>query len=135
MKVLVAIAAAALVGLAAFSSSLGTIQVRAAQQSPMCLHGDDESAGQLARRQRALGFARHVNTIEAAAVSTTSSYQPADRLTLADSLPSGFELRLSTSGRSYAFSVVDAGDPCRFGYFSDDRGSIYRGEVIRGGRL
>ncbi len=62
MKVLVAIAAAALVGLAAFSSSLGTIQVRAAQQSPMCLHGDDESAGQLARRQRALGFARRAQT-------------------------------------------------------------------------
>jgi hypothetical protein len=135
MKIPAVIGALAFAGVAAFGSSVGTIQVRAAQQSPMCLHGDDESAEQLARRQRALGFTRHINTIEATAASSTSSYQPADRLTITESLPSGFELRLSAAGRAYAFSVVDASDPCRFGYFSDDRGIIYRGEVIRGGRL
>jgi len=103
-------------------------------QQPACLHGSDESADHKARRRQALGFARHIGSIEASAAATNAgAYQPADRLPITQSLPSGFQLRLTTSGRSYAYSVLDTSDPCKFGYFSDENGLIFRGEVIRSG--
>ena len=105
----------------------------ATAQQPACLHGPDEQAAQKARRQQALGFVRHVNTLEATAAGRNSAFVSADRLTLSQALPTGFQLHLSASERSYAFSATDTTDPCRFAYFSDEAGIIYRGEAIRGG--
>lgn len=124
-----AIAFPVLVAVIAAASAIGISDVNAQQRA--CLHDASESPDQAARRQRALGFTRHINTLQASAFPAAKAYQPAERLTLEQSLPAGFVLRLSAAGESYAFSVVDTTDPCRFGYFSDDRGVIYRGEVIR----
>jgi hypothetical protein len=127
------------IGAAAFAAILGMAgpagtRVAVAQQ-PTCLHGDNETPEQLARRKQALGFTRHVNTLEATgAAANAGVYQPPARLGITQSLPSGFQLRLSTSGSSYAYSVIDTTDPCRFAYFSDENGVIFRGEAIRGGR-
>jgi hypothetical protein len=78
-----------------------------------------------------LGFTRHINTIQVRAAAATGSYQQADQLPISQPLPEGFELRLAAAGRAYAFSVQDTTDPCRFAYFSDQMGLIFRGEVIR----
>jgi hypothetical protein len=132
MKVFVAIALCA-VGLLAVSGRFLSVQVMA-QDAPACLHGDNEAPDQRARRGQALNFARHINALEANSFPSNKSYLPVDRLTITQSVPSGFTLSLSTSGRDYAFSVIDSNDPCLFGYFSDEKGIIYRGEVIRPGR-
>jgi hypothetical protein len=119
----------ALVGLLGLAIVIGT--TRSSAQQPTCLHDANEQPDQAARRQRALGFTRHINTLQASAFGSSKAYQPAERLTLAQSLPAGFILRLTAADASYAFSVLDTTDPCRFGYFSDDRGVIFRGEAIR----
>jgi len=62
--------------------------------------------------------------------SRTSAYQPLAQLPVA-ATPSGFAVHLATDGSSYAFSVKDSLDACRFGYFSDQDGLIFAGEVIR----
>jgi hypothetical protein len=46
-------------------------------------------------------------------------------------MPPGFAVHLATDGTSYAFSVKDKLDSCLFGYFSDQDGLIFSGEVIR----
>ena len=132
MKRHATVAVMMLVGALGFVGPAGTTTADA--QQPMCLHGPGETAEQVARRRQALGFTRHINNLEAAAgAANAGMYQPADRLPITQSLPSGFQLRLSTSGRSYAYSVQDTADPCKFGYFSDEMGLIFRGEVIRSG--
>ena len=98
-----------------------------AQQPRACLHGDDESPEDRARRAAALTLARDVNTMEA----RTDSYQPLSSLALNRETPDGFRLQLTTDGNSYAFSVKDTLDPCLFAYFSDQSGIILVGRVIQ----
>ena len=99
-------------------------------QAPGCLHGADATPDQRARRAQALRFVRQVNTLQAQS-TRPGGYQPAERLVFSETLPQGFALRLSADGGSYAFSVIDSSDPCRFGFFSNDSGLIHEGEVIR----
>jgi hypothetical protein len=133
MRRTTAIGAAAFAAILGFAGTAGT-RLAVAQQ-PTCLHGEDERVEQLARRRQALGFARHIGSQEATAAATNGgAYQPPERLSITQTLPSRFQFRLSTSGRSYAYSVIDTSDPCRFGYFSDENGVIFRGEAIRSGR-
>lgn len=129
MKGMTVIGCSVLAGLLASASGIGAPDANAQQRT--CLHDSTEQPDQAARRQRALGFTRHINTLQAAAFPSANAYQPAERLVLGQSLPEGFVLRLTAADRTYAFSVVDTTDPCRFGYFSDDRGVIFRGEAIR----
>ena len=100
-----------------------------AQQQPAraCLHGDNESPEQRARRFEALALARDVNTMEA----MTVVYQPQADLALNRLTPDGFRLQLTADGSSYAFSVKDTLDPCVFAYFSDQSGVILVGRVIQ----
>ena len=100
-------------------------------QQPVCLHGQNEAPDQVARRQRALGFTRHINTLQAAAYSRAQAYPPLGQLPVIEAMPQGFVVHLASDGQSYAFSVKDTLDPCRFGYFSDQDGVIYVGQVIR----
>lgn len=130
MRITAAIVTAACLTLLAIAAPAGVPNATA--QQPACLHGPDEQPAQKTRRQQALGFVRHVNTLEATAAARSSAYVPADRLTLSQALPAGFQLHLSASERAYAFSATDTTDPCRFAYFSDEAGIIYRGEAIRG---
>jgi hypothetical protein len=43
----------------------------------------------------------------------------------------GFELRFVTNGEGYALILADKTDPCMFAYVSDQKGLIYKAEVIR----
>ena len=100
-------------------------------QQPACLHGPDATQEHIARRQRALGLTRHINTLEAREGSVSKKYQPLHLLPITEGIPQGFTIHLATDGESYAFSVKDTLDPCAFGFFSDEGGRIYRGEGIR----
>src|SRR6266849_289198 len=93
-----------------------------AAQQPACLHGQNEAPDQVARRQRALGFTRHINTLQAAAYGQNQVYPTLAQLPVVEAMPQGFAVHLASDGPSYAFSVKDTLDPCRFGYFSDQDG-------------
>jgi len=96
-----------------------------------CLHGEGEAPDQVTRRRAALGFTRHINTLQARGFQASKAYQPLSQLKVAMATPEGFAVKLSTDGTSYSFSVVDEKDECKFGYFSNDVGLIYKGEAIR----
>ena len=114
-----------LVGVLAFPGSVSYV-VNA--QQPACLHGPQETPEQAARKRAALTFTRQVNTLQAKA-GATGAYLAAEQLQLP--LPEGFEFRLAAAPKTYAFSVRDNTDPCRFAFFSDQQGLIFQGEVIR----
>jgi hypothetical protein len=106
--------------------------VTAQQPQRVCLHGDSESADQAARRTQALVLVRHINTLQAQAqVGPSPAYFPLAQLKVVRETPQGFTVQLSTDGASYALSVKDTLDPCRFGYFSDQDGVIFAGQPIR----
>jgi hypothetical protein len=107
-----------------------TVRHPAAAQAPPCLHGADETPDQRARKVQAMRFVRHVNTLQAQH-ARSGGYRRAEGLVFSEALPPGFALRLTSDGESYAFSVIDANDPCRFGFFSNEGGVIHQGEVIR----
>ncbi len=119
-----------------------------------CAHSGEETARERERRVLALSVARLINTVEVNHKKQFGEFLPlADlprspiieeinkegslygaykKMSFApdsDSIP-GFELRLTLSGEGYAFSLRDKSDPCRFSYFSDERGVIYEGIVI-----
>ena len=103
-----------------------------AAQQPACLHGPSETPDQLARRQGALRLTRHINTVQAnTSARNGGTYPRLDQLAVTEAIPQGFAVHLATDGHGYAFSVKDTLDPCHFGYFSDQDGTIYAGEVIR----
>ena len=96
-----------------------------------CLHGEDESAAQQARRRGALTLTRQINSYEVVAKQRSQTYQPPASLPNLMAAPAGFELHFATDGATYAFSVKDTTDPCAFAYFSDEAGVIYTGEALR----
>ena len=121
--------------LIAVTTTLATTAIgsptRATYAQDTCLHGPSETADQAARRQAALGFTRHVNTMQAQTSVKANTYVALRDLPLTRPVPDGFNLKLTTDGASYSFSVIDGTDPCRLGYFSNDAGVIYRGEALR----
>jgi hypothetical protein len=119
--------------IAAFTLASVLVYMRPiAAQQRACLHGQDEAPDQIARRQLALGMTRHINTLQAVGSARNGgAYQPLAQLPIAEAFPQGFTVHLASDGQSYAFSVKDTLDPCRFGYFSDEGGIIYAGQVIQ----
>ena len=106
----------------------------AARQPPLaqnCLHGPSETTAEAARRRAALNLARLVNTTETQAHQQGHTYYVLSDLPGLQSEMNGFKVQLSTDGASYAFSVKDTLDPCRFAFFSDQDGVIYSGTPIR----
>ena len=99
-------------------------------QQPACLHGQNEVPDQLARRRAALGLTRLINGLQAANFNGTPAYQPLAQLPITG-IPAWFAVQLVTDGTTYSFSVKDTLDACRFGFFSDQDGFIFAGEVIR----
>jgi hypothetical protein len=102
-----------------------------AQQQRQCLHGAGESVEDASRRGAALTMMRAINTAESAYMSRAGEFGRLEQLALTAALPDGFSAALSTDGRSYAFSVKDKLDACRFAYFSDQDGVIFNAEPIR----
>src|SRR5262249_8248021 len=119
----IAVAVAGLVAMAAAAS----------QRAPArpCLHGSPEAPEQAARRRAALNLAREVNTTEAKAKIQGNTYYVLSDLPGLASEVDGFKVQLSTDGVSYAFSVKDTLDACRFAYFSDQDGLIYSATPIQ----
>jgi hypothetical protein len=61
----------------------------------------------------------------------TGAFLPVANLALTAPTPDGFDVRLTTDGKTYAFSLRDTTDPCLFGFFSDQQGVIFEGRVIQ----
>jgi hypothetical protein len=128
---------------------VGTILLLCATaQAQQCLHGNNETAQEKQRRFDAVSAVRRINTAEFqnkpdakkfvsfAELVTSATWKKLNAkgfLKLSDGaidvLP-GFELRLTTDGISYALSLTDKSDPCKFTVFSDDAGIIYTGQPI-----
>jgi hypothetical protein len=99
-----------------------------------CLHGQDESPAQQARRRQALTTARRINTYENVAFQRMGMYVAVDALAPyggKPTIPGGFALTFANDNAGYVFAVKDSTDPCQFAYFSDRSGLIYMGEAIR----
>jgi hypothetical protein len=119
-----------------------------AQQA--CRHDANESQAEKARRESALGAARFINTWEYRVKATDGGFLPLSdllirtpaqeggRVYMADKemfakgeIRPGFEVRLTTDGKTYSFIITDTTDPCRYSYFSDTQAVIFEGQVIR----
>jgi hypothetical protein len=81
------------------------------------------------RRDRLVELARAIATAEAAAVSATGSYVPADRVPNLPAAPQGFALRVYADSKGYVLSLVNTDDPCHYALFSDERGWLYDGSA------
>ena len=113
------------------------------QPAGVCLHeAATETQEQQARRARAVGLARTVNTAEAvfSAKSGIQSYADVAQLVANDLLKpapasgqyiAGFDLHLDAMEKSYWFEVVDRTDPCGFRFISNQSGLIFTAEPIR----
>src|SRR4029453_1290704 len=97
----------------------------AANQDRACLHGPSEAPEQVARRRAAVTYARQVNTAEAARRREAGSFGQLSALSSLGEVPAGFQVQLSTDGTTYAFSIKDETDACRFALFSDQAGLIF----------
>ena len=104
--------------------SLGVAVPTFAQQ---CLHGPDETAPDRARREQATLYAERLNAVEQSSFPAGRTYRRPEELVNLPPLPPGFLLQFNTDGRSYAFSLKDERDPCRFAIFSDQKGYLYAG--------
>ncbi len=117
-------------GIALCALAVGITAVRPMAAQGVCLHGTGEIPEQAARRKQALSFAREIHNEQLKAFQSTKTYLPGEKLA-SRAVPDGFEMKLITDGKAYAFSIVDKSDPCKFGYFSNDDALIYRGEATR----
>ena|SRR2546426_10508298 len=103
--------------------------LRATQSAqPLCLHGSSEQQNNRARREQALSIAEQINRSETAAAgfSRNPTYRPLERFGGVPVAPAGFRLQFYTDGASYAFSLKDTLDPCRYTIFSDQDQAIYQ---------
>lgn len=92
-----------------------------------CLHMQNETAGDRARREQAVQFARRLNVAQQISPPAAQGrrYRQPDELLNLPRVPAGFQLQFHTDGRTYAFSLKDMRDACRFAVFSDQEGYVY----------
>jgi hypothetical protein len=89
---------ATVVGLIIIVVALTILSIqRLPAQQQVCLHGPPETADQAARRKSALGFTRHVNTLQARAFGERKAYQAADQLPITQPLPDGFVFQMAAT--------------------------------------
>jgi hypothetical protein len=101
-----------------------------ATQSPDCLHGPMETPANRVRREQAISLAQRINGAQKMArrfapPAERGAYRPLDELFNLPATPAGFRVQHHTDGATYAFSIKDTLDPCRFAVFSDQDGEIY----------
>ena len=108
-----------------------------------CLHGPGELPEEAARRSVAVAAVRVINTAQMRSkaqarnfLNTAEVLQLPDLVQLREAaqdneVAPGWHLRLWTATDGYIFTISDTTDPCRFSYFSDDRGLIYTAQPIR----
>ena len=100
--------------------------LRALTGAGACLHDADTTTPNRARRDQAIALARAINGAQAEAARRTGRYQALPQLGNMPPTPPGFDLRLYSDGDGYLFSLKDSRDPCRFGIFSDQYGTLYQ---------
>jgi hypothetical protein len=102
-----------------------------AQLLAPCLHGPSEQPDQQTRREQALKMAQQINRAEHGGPAllppqTRREYRPFAQLPNLPSTPSGFRMQFYTDGATYAFSLKDTLDRCKFAIFSDQDEGIYQ---------
>lgn len=117
-----------------------------------CLHGEGETADQVARRRDALVAARMINTIQINCAAAHRAFlrhvelagspfadtrgttsETVKRISLSpygDILP-GWKLTLDVAENAYWFLIKDTTDPCGFAFISNHEGVIFTAEPIR----
>ena len=106
------------------------------QAPPRCLHGSDERPNHRTRREQALTLAQQIHRAEnpgPTVVPPGRTFRPLDQLTNLPPTPDGFNVQLTTDGATYAFSIKDTLDPCRYAVFSDQELSLYEATARREG--
>jgi hypothetical protein len=116
--------------LAATGAAVMLAGTLASAQSPVCLHGASETPSDRTRREKAVDLARIINEAQERQRGLRPRggalpYQPLDRLLNIPAAPAGFVVQHHTDGSTYAVSIKDARDPCRFAVFSDESGDVY----------
>ena len=102
-----------------------------AQQPESCLHDRSETPAERARRELAIELAHEINRAQAQALlfgpqgRQIREYLSLDQLLNLPATPRGFQVQHLTDGASYAFSIKDGLDPCRYAVFSDQSGDVY----------
>ncbi len=127
----------------AFTLSLASASSALAQQ---CLHGADETPGEVARKREAVTAARLVNTLQAnqpgaatgrylshADLAGVSSPRvpPAMRLAPGEDIVAGWRLTLDFTAKWYWFAIKDTTDPCGFAFVSNEGGVILQAQPLR----
>jgi hypothetical protein len=107
------------------------------QVPPKCLHGPDERPDHRVRREQALTLAQQINRAEnpgpTLAPLQQRTFRPLDQLANLPPTPTDFKVQLTADGATYAFSIKDTYDPCRYAVFSDHEQTIYEATARRGG--
>ena len=102
-----------------------------------CLHGPDERQDQRTRREQALTLAQQIARAEnvgpVLSPGQRRMFKRLDELTNLPPAPAGFKVQLTTDGASYAFSIKDTVDPCRYAVFSDQDQAVYEATARREG--
>jgi len=95
-----------------------------------CLHGPDETVAERMRRQAAIAFVEQITSAQTRLHRERGTYVALRDATAAASVPLGFVPRLMFDRWSYAVTVKDTFDPCRFALFSDQDGIVYEARPI-----
>jgi hypothetical protein len=113
---------------ACVSIFLGGLRMQA--QPRHCMHGANESESNRARRQQALRWIELVNRQESSIRARVGEFIRDISVTGVDAVPKGWVSHIVASKTTYAVSVKDMTDPCRFAYFSDQEAIVYGGQQV-----
>lgn len=105
-------------------------------QAQQCLHKENQTDQEKARLRAVVYVLRAINTAEARYHQQNNKFGTLEELAAAGSaivasVPSGFELRLTTDGTRYNVSVLDKTDPCKYSIFTNNAALIYEGYPIQ----
>ncbi len=95
-----------------------------------CLHGANESESNRARRQQALRWIELVNRQQTSIRVRIGEFIRDIDVTGVDAVPTSWVSQIVASKTTYAVSVKDMTDPCRFAYFSDQGAIVYGGQQV-----
>jgi hypothetical protein len=105
--------------------AVATLGISAPTFAQECLQGQNETAADRTRREQAVIYAHSLNAAEQSGFPAGGTYRRPEELITLPRIPAGFLLQFHTDGRTYAFSLKDGRDPCRFAIFSDQQGDLY----------
>jgi len=105
--------------------AVATLGISGPALAQECLHGPDETVAERRRREQAVLYAQRLNAAEQSSFPAGRTYRRPEEFPTLPPLPPGFLLQFHTDGRTYAFSLKDGRDPCRFAIFSDQQGYLY----------